>query len=153
MNVTNGRLNNPELIHWICQRLKLHQKQQDQLVERLTAQLHRPPPRNAFWRNPDQFSLFFGQGNEVVVDYRPSSGLLTETIRSNRPIVRQMNALHLNEAKGWWTWVADLFALAMIFLALSGMTMVRNRRTGLRGRGGALVGAGLLVPLLGWLLL
>jgi hypothetical protein len=54
--------------------------------------------------------------------------------------------LHLNNLKGIWTWVADVFALALMILALTGMTMMKGDR-GITGRGKYFVGAGLLVPI------
>jgi len=123
------------------------------LVEALTRALGRPAaPRNAFWRGPDRFSLFFGAGERDTADYHPASGTCTATVVRDRPLLRQLNFLHLNEGRSVWTYVADLFALAMIFLALSGVVLVGGRR-GLWGRGGALALAGALIPLLAlWLL-
>jgi hypothetical protein len=48
--------------------------------------------------------------------------------------------------------VADAFAVALFFLAVSGVFLVRGRR-GLRGRGGVLVALGILLPVLAALLL
>ena len=31
-----------------------------------------------------------------------------------------MNFLHLNQPKGLWTWVADVYAVALVFLAILG---------------------------------
>jgi hypothetical protein len=60
-------------------------------------------------------------------------------------VLFQLNALHLNNLKGAWTYVADGFAVALIFLALTGMTMMKGDR-GLFGRGKYFVLAGLAVP-------
>ena len=57
----------------------------------------------------------------------------------------QVNALHLNNLKGAWTYVADLFAVALMMLAITGMTMMKGK-PGLGGRGKWFVGAGLLIP-------
>ncbi len=67
-------------------------------------------------------------------------------------LLRQLNALHLNEAEGAWTWIADVLAAGLLFLAMSGMLMVRGRK-GLSGRGGVLAGLGVLHPLIAVLLL
>ena len=64
----------------------------------------------------------------------------------NRPLFRDANYLHLNEIKGAWTFVADAFALCLIFLAISGALIVKGRQ-GLRGRGGILALAGMVLPI------
>ncbi len=122
------------------------------LVDRLVSLSGRSaPPRAVFWRG-DRLSLFFGPGETDVLDYWPASGELEHTEQRDRPLLRQLNFLHLNEPHGGWTWAADLYAVALLFLAISGVLMVRGRR-GLRGRGGVLLLAGVSVPLLGYLLL
>jgi hypothetical protein len=65
---------------------------------------------------------------------------------ARRPVLFEVNSLHLNNLKGLWTYVADLFALALMFLAITGMTMMKGDR-GLAGRGKWFVGAGLLIPI------
>jgi hypothetical protein len=51
----------------------------------------------------------------------------------------------LNNLKGVWTYVADIFALALMILAITGMTMMKGDR-GFMGRGKYFVAAGLAVP-------
>lgn len=132
---------------------QLARDQEDALVARLTAALGRPAlPRKAFWRGPDRLSLFFGERDEDVVDYQPSTGGAELIVRSDRLLVRDMNYLHLNEGRGAWTWIADGFAVILIFLALSGALIVRGRK-GLRGRGGILTLLGVILPVVAVLLL
>ena len=45
------------------------------------------------------------------------------------------------------TWIADIFALALIFLAISGAIMLKGGH-GFGGRGKWLVGLGALVPII-----
>jgi hypothetical protein len=61
-------------------------------------------------------------------------------------VLRDANFLHLNHPKGWWTWVADPYAVLLFLLALTGMFVLKGRQ-GLGGRGKWLVGLGLLAPL------
>jgi len=65
---------------------------------------------------------------------------------STRAVLYEVNVLHLNHIKGLWTWVADLFAVALCLLAITGMVMMKGQR-GLAGRGKWFVGAGLLIPI------
>ena len=63
----------------------------------------------------------------------------------DRFILRDVNFLHLNHPKGLWTWVADIYAILLAVLAISGLFILRGRN-GLAGRGKWFATAGLLVP-------
>lgn len=73
-----------------------------------------------------------------------------ETIR-RRPLLYEVNFLHLNP-RGWWRIFADVFALALIVIAVTGLVVLRGK-DGITGRGKWLVGTGLLLPLLSMLYL
>jgi len=127
-------------------------EEEKQLVSAVSAALGRPEgPRNAFWRGPDRLSLFFGKEDHDTADYSPSSGAVHRVLRSDRFLLRQLNFLHLNESGRAWTWVADLYAVSLLFLGVTGVVMVKGR-SGLWGRGGLLVAAGVLLPIAAWLL-
>ena len=64
-----------------------------------------------------------------------------------RPVLFELNFLHLNTPKGAWTAVADIYAGILIVLAVSGIFLVRGRR-GPAGRGGVLMALGIVLPLL-----
>lgn len=127
-------------------------KEEKRLVEQICRALKREDrPRKAFWRGPDRLSLFFGRADRDVVDYSPARGQAVSVQRSDRPLLRQLNRLHLNEGKGAWTYFADLYAVALAFLAISGVLIVRGR-LGLLGRGGLLLLVGVVLPILAlWL--
>ena len=84
--------------------------------------------------------------NRTLTIVIPAGHLEDEQV-SRRPVFFQMNFLHLNHGKGIWTWFADLYAVALLLLALSGIVILRGPR-GLGGRGKWLVLAGLAIPLL-----
>jgi len=109
------------------------------------------PPRNSLWRGPTHLLMFYGPGDREVVEYSPVTGVAEHIERRDRAILRDLNYLHLNEARGWWTWVADGYAILLLFLAVSGTLVVRGRK-GLAGRGGLLLALGVAVPLLGLML-
>jgi len=67
-----------------------------------------------------------------------------ETIR-RRPVLYDVNRLHLNPT-AWWRLFSDVFAVCLILIAMTGILLPKGRK-GLAGRGKWLVGAGLLVPL------
>jgi hypothetical protein len=91
----------------------------------------------------DVFRVFLENAEEVTVDVRTGKGLFKKV--ETRAVLYELNALHLNNIKGWWTWIADLFALLLIILVLTGIVMMKGNR-GLMGRGKWFLGAGLVVP-------
>lgn len=99
--------------------------------------------RGRFLETETLFRVFLTEGQEVRVDSRTGQGVMKRV--ETRPVLYEVNALHLNNLKGIWTWVADLFALALLTLAVTGLLLHRGR-LGLSGRGKWFVGAGLVVP-------
>jgi hypothetical protein len=100
--------------------------------------------RGHFQETATELRVFLVEGQEARVDMTTGRGTL-KTI-TKRAVFFEVNALHLNNLKGIWTYVADIFALALMILALTGMTMMKGDR-GLAGRGKYFVGAGLVIPI------
>ena len=78
----------------------------------------------------NRYQLYLQGG---VGHYDFVSGQLFFEIYKKKPLIYFLNKLHYNQ-KNYWTTPADFFALALIFLALSGMIMVRGKK-GIAGRG------------------
>jgi hypothetical protein len=92
---------------------------------------------------PDRNSLqLFVEGRSITVDL--ASGHVVHDRAIPRPILREMNFLHLNHPKKAWTWFADLYAVALAFLAISGLFMLRRETM---PRGLVLTGIGVVIPL------
>ena len=89
------------------------------------------------------FRVFLRDGQEIKVDVATGRGIHKGLRR--RAVFFEVNALHLNNLKGAWTYVADGFAVALMLLALTGLFMNKGAR-GLAGRGKWFVLAGLAVP-------
>ena len=106
--------------------------------------LDRREVRGHFQETATELRVFLVEGQEARVDMTTGRGSL-KTIEK-RAVFFEVNALHLNNLKGIWTYVADIFALALMILALTGMTMMKGDR-GFLGRGKYFVGAGLLIPI------
>lgn len=105
-------------------------------------------PKNFFRPDPETAQLFY-QNKTYSIDLPTGNVLVESTAR--RPVLFEMNQLHVNAPKGIWTYVADLFAASMIFIGITGMFMLKGK-TGLLGRGKWLVGIGVLIPLLYWMM-
>jgi len=110
-----------------------------QLVERLDLGA---APDESFRPAPEQVHLFY-DGWSVEADAIAGRAVIERP--RDRPLLRDMNFLHLNHPKGVWTFVADLYGGLLLLLAVSGLFMLKGR-LGLAGRGKWFVGAGLLVP-------
>jgi len=100
--------------------------------------------RGHFQENEFEFRVFLTEGQEARIDVRTGQG--TVKALATRAVFFEINSLHLNNLKGIWTWVADLFALCLLTLVITGLFMMKGSR-GLEGRGKWFVGAGLLVPI------
>ena len=116
------------------------------LVERLALP---GPPKSSFRSAPHLVELFY-EGWSVKAD--AAAGTATIERPRGRRGLREMNFLHLNEPKGLWTWAADVYAVVLAFLAISGLFVLKGKN-GLSGRGKWLTGIGVAIPLLALLLL
>jgi hypothetical protein len=101
-------------------------------------------PVKTTWRASEtQFQVFL-EGGGIDVD------LVTgEVIRhgfAKRPLLFDVNFMHLNSGKAPWTGIADVYAGMLIVMALTGIFLVRGRK-GLSGRGGVLMALGFLLPI------
>lgn len=76
--------------------------------------------------------------------YVIETGELSYEHHSKRPFVFWINKLHYNKVGGW-TIMADLFAVSLIFFAISGLFIV-SRKHGIMGRGKWFLIAGVLIP-------
>lgn len=115
----------------------------DTLVRLLVERLELPgPPKDAFRSRPGAIELFY-DGWSVKADAEEGTAIVERP--RERFLLFDANFLHLNRARGWWTFVADLYAGLLILLAVSGTLILRGRK-GLAGRGKWLVLAGLAVP-------
>lgn len=81
-----------------------------------------------------------------TVHVNPTTGTIAEEGQRPRPVLRAMNWLHLNRGKEAWTLFADLFAGGLVFLAISGLFMVKGRG-GVIGWRALYVAAGAAIPI------
>lgn len=84
--------------------------------------------------------------NDVEIDVKTGKG---EIVSFNKtPIISQMMLLHKNNNKNWWIFYSDIFALSLIFIAITGALMVPKGKLSFAGRGWKLALAGVIFPLL-----
>jgi hypothetical protein len=97
-----------------------------------------------YFPSPNILKVFLENGS-VVLNIETGEGTI-ESIR-HRPVFKEMNFLHYNNAKNLYTWFADLFGIALLLIAISGLFILKGRK-GITGRGAWLTTAGILIPLL-----
>lgn len=100
--------------------------------------------RGHFQDTATSLRVFLDEGQEARIDLATGHGTLK--VITPRAVLFEVNALHLNNLKGAWTYVADAFAVALMVLAITGMLMMKGDR-GITGRGKWFVAGGLLVPI------
>jgi len=99
--------------------------------------------KNHYYPSENGLKVFLKNG-VVFVNLNSGKGLIEKSRR--RPIFREMNYLHYNPVK-YWTWFSDLYAGALIALAITGLFLVRGKK-GITGRGAWLTILGILIPLI-----
>ncbi|MGL4779864.1 MAG: PepSY-associated TM helix domain-containing protein [Bacteroidales bacterium] len=92
---------------------------------------------------PNEVKVFIKGGSSMVINLSDRSAVY-ESIKK-RPFFSQINWLHFNP-KGW-TIFADLVAIGLILITLTGIFMNKGKN-GLWGRGGIEVIIGILIPIL-----
>jgi len=115
------------------------------LTSAVLDQLDEPGELKNIYRQDDSTLKIFIVDNNITVDL--ATGSVFQEKSNKRPLLYQANFLHLNHAKKLWTWFADLYAVCLGVLAISGILILKGKK-GLSGRGKWLVGIGFLVPIL-----
>ena len=98
--------------------------------------------KNFYFPQPGYMKVFL-KGGSVVFNLETGDGIL-ELVR-RRPMFREMNWLHYNPVT-IWTWVSDVFAGALIVLAITGLFLVKGPK-GITKRGAWLTILGVVIPL------
>jgi hypothetical protein len=99
--------------------------------------------KNHYFPQSDQLKIFL-KGGSAVINIVTGNGLIETTTR--RPFFRELNYLHYNPQVSW-TWISDIFAGALIILAITGLFLVRGAK-GITGRGAWLTLIGILIPVI-----
>ena len=114
------------------------------LTESILGQLDEQGELKNIYRQDAQTLKIFVVNNNITVDIGTSSVFQEKS--NKRPLLYQANFLHLNHAKKLWTWFADIYAVCLGLLALSGILILKGKK-GFSGRGKWLVGIGFVVPI------
>lgn len=99
--------------------------------------------RNFFQSSPVKVRIFL-ENSIIDVNLKTLEATYEKVVE--RPILADFNFLHLNKSKKLWTAAADVYAVFLLYLAISGLFMVKGDR-GFFGRGGWLTLLGFVIPL------
>lgn len=108
-------------------------------------------PDEPYWRTDTEIEVTFsergalGGNSELHIVADLSSGQVDLDGKRPRWFVRFANWLHLNRGKKAWTYIADTYAVGLLFLALSGLFMIPGRK-GLFFRGLLIAAIGAAIP-------
>lgn len=100
--------------------------------------------KNHYFPDKETLKIFAEGGGSVVVDMHTGYATI-ETIKK-RPVFHEINFLHYNPGR-LWLWFSDLFAVALILLAITGLFILKGKN-GITRRGAWLTSAGLVIPLI-----
>ncbi len=92
----------------------------------------------------NNFRIFFENGS---LNYNLSEGTGNYEIIRKRPVFNQINFLHYNTPKKFWTWYSDFYAAGLIIISITGLFILKGKN-GVAGRGAWLTGAGIVIPLI-----
>lgn len=101
------------------------------------------PVKNIFQPSREILQIFL-EGNTITVNL--ANGNVTQQKAVARPVLKPLNFLHLNHPKKLWTYFADIYAIALLILAVTGLFILKGRN-GITGRGAWLTGFGIILPL------
>jgi len=94
---------------------------------------------------PDRSTLkIFLKGGSALIDLETGNGLIEKIKR--RPIFHHVNFLHYNPTRTWM-WYSDVYAGALIILAITGLFILRGKN-GITRRGAWLTLAGIIIPII-----
>ena len=119
------------------------QLQENELIEAWNSKGDLPEVNKVMRIDETHYRLLFKGGVGV---YNASDGRTDYEQHRKRVLIYWINRLHYNKVNGW-TPIADIFAGALLFLAISGMFIVKGKR-GLAGRGKWYLLAGLIIPVI-----
>ena len=98
----------------------------------------------SYWESPNQYNVFFDGGGALRLDFKANIAVYEKI--TARPVFKEFNTLHLNEIELGWIVVSDIYAGILIFLAISGLFMVKGKNSPWRLRKGWLVLLGTAIP-------
>lgn len=111
-------------------------------VARVVTAAHLGEPTSVT-RAGDELRLSYPSGAKVTA----IASTVTIQTRERRAFIGIFNWLHKARGKAAWKYLADAYAIFLLYLAISGIFMIKGK-LGFKWRGATLIGAGVAVPVL-----
>lgn len=134
-----------ERTHQLSMAKPLPEDEQALATQVLSALSVEEKPDDVYRVDDTEVEITLASGTTYHVN--PKTGKVLEQGQKERFLIRIANWLHLNRGKKAWTYIADGYAVFLLFLALSGLFMLPGRK-GLIGRGAIIATVGAAVPIL-----
>ncbi|WP_025004001.1 PepSY-associated TM helix domain-containing protein [Porphyromonas macacae] len=96
-----------------------------------------------YFPQENTMKVFLKGGSSLSVNLTSREVVYEKLTR--RPVIGRMTRLHYNPGR-WWTTFADIFAISLIIITVTGLVMIKGKK-GLWGRGGIYLLIGILFPL------
>jgi len=119
-------------------------KADETYVLKVLGQVGEQDQYKSFIQGEGYLQIFFEKGS-VYVNMTTGEAQLEK--KTTRYVIREFNLLHYNNIKKLYTWYSDIFAAAMIILAITGLFILRGKN-GIIGRGAWLTAIGIIIPAL-----
>lgn len=97
------------------------------------------------FRKDNTLVIVYKDGTDATVNL--STGVAEINHWKKKPVLAQMNFLHKFNGNNWWIYYSDVFALALLFIAISGMFLMKGKYS-FKQRGWWLALAGIIFPLI-----
>lgn len=97
-------------------------------------------------RAGDEIDLEYANGQKVTAITSAQHTDLTIQDRKRRALIGIANWLHTARGKKGWKYLSDMYAVFLLYLAMSGIFMIKGK-LGFKWRGATLIGLGFAVPI------
>lgn len=114
------------------------------VVKKALTQQQRDIVYKKHYVNSEGLIKIFIENGEAVIN--PETGQASMSYLQRRPIIFEMNKLHKASIGTLWKWVSDAMAVILLFVAVSGLFLLKGKR-GLKRWGWWWTIAGIIVPL------
>lgn len=99
--------------------------------------------KSHFFPTENTVKVFFEDGT-VSFDMQSGNGVVERVTR--RPLFYEINFLHYNNPGHLWTWFSDIFCVALVILAVTGLFVLKGKK-GITGSGAWLTAVGIIIPI------
>lgn len=116
----------------------------DKILELLSLVDEESNYKKHYYPRPGLLKVFLDRKGSLILNTETGDASIERLAR--RPLFFYVNYLHYNPGS-WWKWFSDIYAGALIILAISGIIMNKGKK-GLKGRGGIYLAVGIIIPLI-----